>query len=55
MFCPTCESEIRTASIVSRRQHRAGWSFDSENTVHDTSEAKFVPLHHLGSPRKRKW
>jgi hypothetical protein len=51
MFCPVCESEyeagIKTcpddgAELVER--------LTSENTVHDHSEARFVPLHNVGSP-----
>jgi hypothetical protein len=51
MFCPVCESEYQpgiarcpddNSELVSR--------LTSENTVHDSSEAKFVALHHLGSP-----
>jgi hypothetical protein len=51
MFCPVCESEYEAgithcpddnSELVSR--------LTSENTLHDSSEAQFVPLHHLGSP-----
>ncbi len=51
MFCPVCESEYQTgitrcpdddSELVNR--------LTSENSLHDSSEAKFLPLHHLGSP-----
>ena len=51
MFCPVCESEYEAgitkcpddgSDLVGR--------LTSETAIHDTSEAKFVALHHLGSP-----
>jgi hypothetical protein len=51
MFCPVCEAEYEEgikhcaddgAELVER--------LTAENTVHDHSEASFVPLHNLGSP-----
>jgi hypothetical protein len=51
MFCPVCESEYEAgitrctdddSELVER--------LTAETTAHDLSEAKFVPLHHLGSP-----
>lgn len=51
MFCPVCESEYESgittcpddnSELVAR--------LTPENAVHDSSEAKFVALHHLGSP-----
>ena len=51
MFCPVCESEYEPgitrcpddgSELVKR--------LTSETATHDTSEAKFVVLHHLGSP-----
>ena len=51
MFCPVCESEYEpgitqcpddNSELVAR--------LSPSNTVHDSSEAKFLPLHNLGSP-----
>ena len=51
MFCPVCESEYEEgvtscpddgSALVER--------LTSENTLHDHSEASFVPLHNIGSP-----
>ena len=51
MFCPVCESEYGpgithcaddNTPLVER--------LTPENTLHDSSEARFVPLHRLGSP-----
>jgi hypothetical protein len=51
MFCPVCESEYEAgitrcadddAELVER--------LTPENTVRDNSEARFVPLHNVGSP-----
>jgi hypothetical protein len=51
MFCPVCESEYEpgithcaddNTELVER--------LTSENTVRDHSEARFVPLHNVGSP-----
>ena len=51
MFCPVCESEYEAgitrcpddnSELVAR--------LTSANAAHDSSEAKFVPLHNLGSP-----
>src|ERR687884_831462 len=51
MFCPVCESEYEAGitrcpdddtELVER--------LTPENTLHDHSEARFVPLHNIGSP-----
>ncbi|HZT60437.1 MAG TPA: DUF2007 domain-containing protein [Pyrinomonadaceae bacterium] len=51
MFCPVCEAEYEPgitrckddgAELVER--------LTPENTVRDHSEARFVPLHNIGSP-----
>ena len=51
MFCPVCESEYEAgithcpddnSALVER--------LTPENTLHDNSEARFVPLYKLGSP-----
>ena len=51
MFCPTCEAEYEpgitqcpddNSPLVER--------LTAENTGRDSSEARFVPLHNLGSP-----
>jgi hypothetical protein len=51
MFCPVCEAEYEPGitqcpdddtALVER--------LTPENTMHDSSEARFVPLHKLGSP-----
>jgi hypothetical protein len=51
MFCPVCEAEYEPgitrcpdddSPLVER--------LTPENTAHDSSEARFLPLHNLGSP-----
>ncbi len=51
MFCPVCEAEYEpgitecpddNTQLVER--------LTPENVIHDNSEARFVPLHKLGSP-----
>jgi F0F1-type ATP synthase beta subunit len=51
MFCPVCESEYQ-AGITRCRDDNSVLvdHLTSENTAHNSSEASFVPLHHLGSP-----
>jgi hypothetical protein len=51
MFCPVCESEYE-AGITSCPDDGAELveRLSPENTVQDHSEARFVPLHNIGSP-----
>src|SRR5713101_4962632 len=51
MFCPVCEAEYE-AGITTCPDDNSPLvdRLTSENTVHDSSEARFVPLHNLGSP-----
>ena len=51
MFCPVCESEYE-AGITRCPDDNSDLvpRLTSENTAHDSSEATFLPLHHLGSP-----
>jgi hypothetical protein len=51
MFCPICEAEYE-AGITSCPDDNSPLvnRLTSENTVHDNSEARFLPLHNLGSP-----
>jgi hypothetical protein len=51
MFCPVCESEYEEG-VTRCADHDAELveRLTPENTLHDHSEARFVPLHNIGSP-----
>lgn len=51
MFCPVCESEYESG-IVRCPDDNAELveQLTLDNTLHDHSEARFVPLHNVGSP-----
>ena len=50
MFCPVCESEYEEG-VTRCAEHDAGLVERlSPDTSHDASEARFVPLHNVGSP-----
>ena len=51
MFCPVCESEYESGIEVCPDDNTPLVDkLTSENTVLDHSEARFVPLHNVGSP-----
>jgi hypothetical protein len=51
MFCPVCESEYEPGIIECPDDNtRLVERLTPENTLRDSSEARFVPLHKLGSP-----
>jgi hypothetical protein len=51
MFCPTCEAEYQPGiTTCPDDETPLVERLTAENSVHDDSEARFVPLHKLGSP-----
>ena len=51
MFCPVCEAEYEEGITHCRDDNSPLVErLTPENTYHDASEARFVPLHKLGSP-----
>jgi hypothetical protein len=51
MFCPVCEAEYQVGITQCPDDNTALVEhLTPENTLHDSSEARFVPLHKLGSP-----
>ena len=51
MFCPTCEAEYQPGITTCPDDNTALVErLTGDNAVHDDSEARFLPLHKLGSP-----
>ena len=47
MFCPTCEAEYQPGITQCPDDNTP---LIERDTIHDDSEARFIPLHKLGSP-----
>jgi hypothetical protein len=51
MFCPVCEAEYEPGITECPDDNTAlVEQLTPDNTLHDSSEARWVPLHNLGSP-----
>jgi hypothetical protein len=50
MFCPICESEYQPGITRCPDDNTELVERLNPETSHDTSEARFLPLHNLGSP-----
>jgi hypothetical protein len=51
MFCPVCEAEYEPGiTICADDGTQLVERLTPENTLHDNSEARFLPLHNVGSP-----
>ena len=51
MFCPTCEAEYQPGiTTCPDDETPLVERLTADNTLHDDSEARFLPLHKLGSP-----
>ena len=50
MFCPVCESEYEAGVTICPDDNTALVDRLNPETTHDDSEARFVILHHVGSP-----
>jgi len=50
MFCPVCEAEYEAGITRCPDDDTALVEHLDSQTAHDQSEARFVPLHNMGSP-----